>query len=207
MKIILLLLITAIIISSCKNEERKIYSAIDLATYQKFKPLDTLYSKVDYLVTKCKDTLHYLNAYVTLIRKATAADFKYYILNRDAFFENDSSIVAYDMPLKSYSGTSEVFKDEIWFYATFYTEKKDSTSFIQSSVSGINYRIDSMPPNLKPIEHLPAAEGIYFYAKDSLVRISTEQSEEKFYDFHTNGFYFLPAPGRFFKRYSIRSIQ
>ena len=203
MRIAFLFVLLSGILISCSNEERKTYKPIDSSIYAKYKTIDTLYKTKEYIATKCEDTIKYFKAYVTLIKKANG---KYYLLDPNAYFENDSTIIYYSMPLKTDSENGSFQKKGIWFYAHFYSEKKDSTGIYQKNEEGVKFSVDSTPSNADKIIR-PELQGIYFYQNDSLIKISQEQSEEKFYSFEKNGFYFLPNSGRFFERYSIHSIE
>jgi len=191
------------ILISCSNNERKIYKSIDPSVYAQYKIIDTIYKTKDYIATKCEDSVKHDKAYVTLIKKVNG---KYYLLDPEAHFENDSTIIYYSMPLRADSENGSFQKNGIWFYALFYTEKINSTGIYQKSEKGVKFSVDSIPSNADKIGR-PELQGIYVYQNDSLMKISGDQSEEKFYSLKRNGFYFLPNSGRFFKRYSIESIE
>ena len=193
-------------LNSCDYQERKIYKSIDLDTYKKYEVIDTIYNKPDYIATECKNTIPYFTTSVTLIRKVNKNKYSYFLLKSDAYIENDSTVVAYAMPFKSTSDEGAFQKNGIWLFAEFYTEKTDSTGIFQTSESGVKYSIDSLPPDLKEANR-PTSEGIYYFENGHLIKLSSEQSEDKFYSFQRNGFYFIPNKGRLFKRHTIQSVK
>ena len=193
----------SLLLVSCFNEEKKCFTEINSSTYKKYKTVDTLYKTKDYTATKCEDTIRYFKVYVTLLKMSNG---KYFVLDPDAYLENDSTIIYYSQPLKSDSENGSFQKDGIWFYAHFYTEKTDSTGIIQESVGGVKYSVDSMPTNGEQIVR-PKSEGVYFYQNNTLKKVLVEQSEDKFYSLQKDGFYFLPNSGRFLKKYSIKILK
>jgi hypothetical protein len=196
-------IICLIFLISCTSEERQVYKRITLSTYNKYKTKDTLYNTKEYVATKCDDTLNYFKSYVTLIKWSNG---QLFLLDPDAYFENDSTIIYYSSPLKTDSEIGSFQKNGIWFYADFYIDKIDSVGIYQESVEGVKYNVDSVPPDAKQLKY-PSAEGIYLYQDSQLKQISTIQSEEIFLELKKDGFYFLPLSGRFYKRYSVTSIK
>jgi hypothetical protein len=203
MRILYLTAILFTILVSCDNEEHHYYKQIDEATYLKYKTIDTLYKSKDFIATNCEDTIKFFKAHITLIKKLNGDCF---LLDPDSYFESGSRIICYSSPLKSDSEIGSFQKNGLWFYAHFYVEKTDSTGLYQESVGGVKYVVDSIPLKGQYLAR-PTAEGIYFYKNGSLVKVSSEQSEEEFFNFKKDGFYFLPVSGRFFKRYSVQSMN
>ncbi len=200
MKIILpLIIICGLLLSfAFPNAEKEIYKAIDRKTYNRYKPKDTLYQTPEFLATECEDTVKYFyKAFVTLIKRSNG---KCFLLDRDANFENDSTIIYYGMVLKSDTENGPNQKNGIWFHALFgKTRMKDGEGTI-------NFDVDAAPADTGDFKR-PTAQGIYFYEKEKLIRISEEQSEERFTAYKKDGFYFIPGNGRFFKRYNIATIK
>jgi hypothetical protein len=97
-------------------------------------------------------------------------------------------------------------KTEFGFMPHFFSGKHEKTDNLWESSSGVNFSIDSMPAGAEKIIR-PKQDGIYLYKRNRLVKLSKEQSEEKFHTYKKNGFYFLPNSGRFFKRIPLTSLR
>jgi len=186
----------------CSVKDQKSYRKINEEDYHKFGVADTLLDKPDVLVTGLKEDNSQL-----LLRIKRKAGIDYYKLDPDCVIENDSTIIAYAEAFKYEPGDGGFQKNGIWFYARFYSDENKKGNFIYStSDTGIQFSVDSIPASAKSIA-LPNSEGIYFYEKDALIRLSREQSEDQFNALQKNGFYFIPNSGRLFKRIDIHSIK
>lgn len=184
-------LIFIMALSSCTNRDNQVprfIEEIDASGYKRYKPVDTLYKNKDYIATSCEDITGVLKSNSILLRMTNG---RYFILDPDAYLENDSTIIYYNPPFKTENGSFQ--KDGIWFYARFVNDQ-------------INFGVDSLPVNGEHIVR-PKSEGIYFYENNSLHKVSSQQTDEVFYDFGKDGFYFLPNTGRFFKRYSVAILK
>jgi hypothetical protein len=198
------LLIAFMLFSCVKNN--KYYKEINEEQYSKFLASDTLISNPNILITQFEDSI-FKNSYHLLLRKNEDNKSKYYKLDSSCEIENDSTLFYYAPPFMSDSENGSFQKNGIWIYVTFFDEEnKKGNSICNTSESGANFSIDSLPVPLKLVS-MPKSEGIYFYQKDSLVMVSKEQSEDQFYSQKKNGFYFIPNRGRLFTRINIKSIQ
>jgi hypothetical protein len=195
-----ILLFSLIALYSCDNKNNA-YQKINLETYSKYIPLDTLLQKENVLITKVQDSKYPIISKI-LIKKNNS----YFIFDTDCYLENDSTIIAYAPPLKSDSDTGSFQRNGIWFYSEHYQDNKKGNSVYSISDVGAKFSVDSVPKNLK-IKQLPKSEGIYFFENNSLKQISSIQSEDAFYKLNKNGFYFLPNTGRLFEHIKISSIK
>ncbi|MGO4773090.1 hypothetical protein ACEN2I_15615 [Flavobacterium sp. W22_SRS_FK3] len=196
-----ILLFSLIALYSCDNKYNP-YQKINLETYSKYIPLDTLLQKENVLITKVQDSKYPIISKI-LIKKSNS----YFIFDTDCYLENDSTIIAYAPPFQSDLDNGSFQKNGIWLYTEFYTEEnKKGNSIYEISDSGAKFSVDSLPQNLN-LRSLPKSEGIYFFENNSLKQVSAIQSEDAFYKLNKNGFYFLPNTGRLFEHIKISSIK
>jgi len=197
-------------LSSCINHANQeqapqIFTEIDSSGYKRYRPVDTLYKTNEYIATSCEDTTGIYKGSQIVLRMTTG---RYFLLDPFTYLENDSTLIYYSPPFKTDSENGSFQKDGIWFYAHFYKDQADTTAkrFFPETGSGVYFGVDSLPKNGEQIVR-PKSEGIYFYENNSLHKIASLQTDEVFYDFGKNGFYFLPNTGRFFKRYSTSILK
>lgn len=181
----LYLYLAVLICFSCEKSDA--YKIIDHEALKKLKVQDTLVENKKVLVTKVLDS----DYPKLLVWDKLSNRSNHYLFDMDCELENDSTIIYYAPPFLV-DENGEFQKNGLWVYTKFY---RDSTSF----------GVDSIPKN--KIKKLPQKEGIYFYQNDSLVRLSKDQSEEKFNSIRRNGFYFIPNTGRLFERININQLD
>ena len=194
-KVILFLLPTLVLVTSCDFADQSFYREIGPNVYSEFKPVDTLMEKNGIIATIGSN---HSDSERTLIRTGQ----KYFILGPDAYFENDSTIIVYDLAYLI-DDDGQFRKNGIWFYTK--TEKhRDEILPIFWNTARF-YNVDSIPTGFSG--NLPSQEGIYLYENNQLKRASKEQSPDAFDAIGKNGFYFLPNKGRLFERHHIKEIQ
>jgi hypothetical protein len=110
--------IIVLLLASC-HDYYNTSNEINLEAYSQYRALDTLLDTKEYLVTECLDTKAEPGFERILIKKDDGAAKSYFILDTDAFLENDSTIIHYD-PALLYDSDGGFKKDGIWFYASFF---------------------------------------------------------------------------------------
>jgi hypothetical protein len=190
-------------VNACHDSAKPFYKKINPEVYNSHTSVDTIYSTQKYIATKVQYSTVFFKDELILIKKTNAGQLSYFSLDPDAYFENDSTIIVYAPPFKSTSQEGAFFKNGIWVYTEFVEHVKNREGVRQS---GANFNVDSVPPNIASIK-IPKEEGIYIVKKDSLCKISNEQSEDNFLSLKENGFYFIPNSGRLFERHSVDEIK
>ena len=123
----------------------------------------------------------------------------YYLFDSDSALENDSVLLHY-YPAFLIDEEGEFRKNGLWVYTTFTTE---GTFPFTSDV--MSFSVDSVPGNLE--RKLPTGEGVYYYEKNRLIRVSDEQSEATFKEKKRDGFYFIPNSGRLYDRINMNKLD
>ena len=173
------------------------YDEIDNQDFQTLSIQDTLLNNKKVLVMKVGDSV--VDKYPRLLVKVKQSDRKYLFKEYDCELENDSIIRTYYTAF-IYDENGGFRENGIWVYTKFYTE-----GTFPFTTRGMKFSVDSVPQNWK--KDLPKKEGIYFYKDNSLVLLSTQQSEEKFKEKEMDGFYFIPNNGRLFDRINIYKLE
>lgn len=186
-------------------QKKDFYEEADGITLSKYKLVDTLARKGSFVVTTREQTTGKFKSQRQCIEIDFNGHKRYFVLNHDTYLVNDSTICHFDPPFKVTGDDGGMMKNGIWVFTEFYTEKERNV-FVPVESGGAKFVVDSIPPGWD-YRCLPRDEGIYFFCGGSLVKISDEQSPEKFYSLRKNGFYFFPGSGRLFSKYDIRSIK
>jgi hypothetical protein len=154
---------------------------------------DTLvYNKDRIILNVLKPT--YKNMYLLLLQNN-----KNYLFDSDCYLENDHTILKYESAfLIDENGSFR--KNGLWIYTKY--SKEGAFPFTRDVT---HFSVDSIPSNFKG--NVPKEEGIYFFKSPNLLKVSKEQSNEKFKEKTQNGFYFLPNSGRLFDRIKIDELD
>lgn len=187
-------------------QQRSFYHEVEASDFKQFKTVDTILKKGSFTVTKRTDTLKKLKTYTEVVEIDFAVRKRYFVLDYGAHFINDTTICLFGPAFKTTSTEGSFMKNGIWVYTNFVTKKKDGPTGETNEVIGMQYAVDSLPPNWD-YKRLPTDEGIYYYQNGALKKVSSEQSEEKFRSQKKDGFYFIPKSGRLYSKYDIRSIK
>jgi len=179
------------------------FKEIDFKSYNQYKLVDTLFVKGSFLVTK-RNLPSGFFSFSEFVQIDFGKRKRYFLLNYDAHFINDTSIYAFSPAFKATSVDKGFMQNGIWVYTQILTEKIEGSNDLRRT--GKRFAVDSLPINWD-YKRLPTKEGIYFYEVNKLVQISSEQSEEAFDSYGKDGFYFIPNTGRLFTKHSIREIK
>ena len=175
----------------------KKYDEIGNQYFQTLSIQDTLLDNKKVTVLKVGESIS--DKYPHLLVENKQSNKKYLFKEYDCELENDSIILSY-YPAFIYDEDGGFRKNGIWVYTKFYT--KGTFPFTTKSME---FNVDSIPKNWK--KDLPKKEGIYFYKNNSLLILSTEQSDEKFREKEMNGFYFIPNKGRLFDKINVFTLE
>ncbi|MHA3788678.1 hypothetical protein ACX0HA_10745 [Flavobacterium hauense] len=188
----LTLIFLMVFLYSCNDA----YKSLNEDEVKQFTLKDTLVSndKVIVMLAGNSPSDEYSNI---LVRHAKRGN--YYLFDSDSALENDSVLLHY-YPAFLIDDEGEFRKNGLWVYTTFTTE---GTFPFNSDV--MSFSVDSVPRNWQ--RKLPTGEGIYYYEKNRLIRLSDEQSEAKFKEKKRDGFYFIPNNGRLYDRININELD
>lgn len=187
-------------------QQQNFYHEVEAASLKQFQTVDTILKKGSFTVTKRTDSLTRLKTYTEVVEIDFAVRKRYFVLEYNAHFINDTTICLFGPAFKSTSTEGSFMKNGIWVYTNFLTKKSDGPKGERNEVISMQYAVDSLPPNWD-YKRLPTDEGIYYYQNRALKKVAAEQSEEKFRSQKKNGFYFIPKSGRLYSKYDIRSIK
>jgi len=182
----------ALFFASCD----KSYTVVDDEHFRTLSIQDTLLHNKKVLVLQVGDSVS--DAYPHLLVKSNRSNTNY-LFNEDCELRNDSIMLSY-APAFVYDDEGGFRKNGIWVHTTFYRE-----GTFPFTRKGMRFSVDSVPQNWN--KALPRKEGIYFYRKNSLSLVATEQSEEEFKKREMDGFYFIPNKGRLFDKININELK
>lgn len=201
MKLLLSLIVLFIAADGNCQDIKMAFVKVKSEAYKDYKINDTLIHKPTYIVLTGTDPNAGYMTDVTVIEKMEGNKIVHYKLDPDAHFENDSTIIYFASPLKSETGKN-TYEEGLWFYAEPYNEKMKDVD----NSTNTRFVTDTIPKQGKNLVK-PNIPGIYYFKNDSLDRVSFDQTERSFHKVGKSGFYFLPNPGRFYIRFSVKSIK
>lgn len=132
------------------------------------------------------------NIYPIALEKTVNESKSYYLLNTNVDFLNDSTFIEYTF-IPPDDSTSRHFEEGVWIHVRFKRNRPQ------------------LDVNKKPAqaEKVPVVNGagIYHYASGALQKVSSEQSYIALCQLKTDGYYYLPGPGRLYTLHSIHDLR
>ncbi|MBW8686467.1 hypothetical protein [Chitinophaga rhizophila] len=143
-----------------------------------------------------KKGVHYCgqsSALNTILLEKTIDDKKvFYQLNTNVDFLNDSTLIEYSF-IPENTSSSRYYDEGVWVLVKF---KKNKPQL----------EIDKKPEQAVRIP-IVNGTGIYYYASDTLQKVSNEQSYTALCKLKQDGYYYLPSLGRLYTLHSIDEVK
>jgi len=186
----------------CAFKGQQYYKRVKEEDVKQYNCGDTLYKTGGTVILKCSGGNGEERLVLQREGKHRTA---YFLLDPFAWFEPDSSVQWYSPAFVTPPDTAGG-KQGLWVYVRPYTEMKGNWVHSSGS-SGFKFSVDSIPTGLN-VAADPTATGIYFYEKGKVLKISEEQSEQAFFAYGKEGFYFIPGKGWLYeKKYKPDEIK